>query len=129
MLARTPGLTSALVNACALVALQAEEAIPLLAEDAAKHKRCVACVCDANVQPPAVLQFLDTVAPLMRHGAVMAFTLKRFAGSSAEFAAQQRDIRAAFAVQCGCPESDVRIIHLLANGASEVTLLAKWARA
>lgn len=127
MPARSSGPIRALMPACSHAPLQAEEAIPVLAADASKHQRCAACVCDANVQPPVVLQFLDAVAPLMRCGAVMVFTLKRFAGSSAEYAAQQREIRAAFAAKCGCPESEVRIIHLLANGASEVTLLAKWA--
>ena len=87
----------------------------------------VACyACDMNCPTSTTVDIFLSALPLLARDAIVVLTLKNFDGAlftwkqNCELAAQR------VAAACGVERGDVKIIHLIANGPAEVTLLARY---
>lgn len=81
--------------------------------------------CDMNCECPDTIAALRAARPLLAPGCVIVLTLKNFCGSKRRWEATCRD--AVSAVEGITNSRSVWMMHLMSNGATEVTLVARLA--
>jgi hypothetical protein len=126
VLAVDPGAMDPTLPPCVRhLPMRAAEAVTTLLDEGARGT--VDCyVCDMNTPTATTVDIFESALPLLSPSSLVVLTLKNFDGPSRVWRANCDTAAARVAAACGIDRGSVRIVHLLANGSSEVTLLARF---
>jgi ribosomal protein S5 len=72
-----------------------------------------------------IVQIFISALPLLLRGAAVVLTLKNFDGTAAAFRSAVDRAKATMVALPSLDPSSVKVLHLMSNGADEVTLVAR----